>query len=150
MENLSNTGQKSVNIQGRLYIKIIDKFIEIRNFGSYWIHQNIDSGSIKMKRCVNKSFFDQRIMKNERKIDFLNSFIVNRYFKICFEVFWNLQVFWNQECLIKVDNKNIRTTSMTQFWGFYYEPWTYSTHLSSVSIADFDQVNVSWDVIKYH
>ena len=52
--------------------------------------------------------------------------------------------------MFKVDNKNIRTTSMTQFWGFYYEPWTYSTHFSIVSIADFDQVNVSWDVIKYH
>ena len=32
----------------------------------------------------------------------------------------------------KVNNKNTRMTSMT--------------HFSSVSIADFEQVNVSWDV----
>ena len=34
--------------------------------------------------------------------------------------------------MFKVNNKNTRMTSMT--------------HFSSVSIADFEQVNVSWDV----
>ena len=34
--------------------------------------------------------------------------------------------------MFKVNNKNTRMTSMTRF--------------SSVSIADFEQVNVSWDV----
>ena len=35
--------------------------------------------------------------------------------------------------MFKVNNKNLRVTSMTTF--------------SSVSIADFEQVNVSWKVI---
>ena len=34
----------------------------------------------------------------------------------------------------KVNNKNTRMTSMT--------------HFSSVSIADFEQVNVSWEVLE--
>ena len=36
--------------------------------------------------------------------------------------------------MFKVNNKNTRMTSMTRF--------------SSVSIADFEQVNVSWDVLE--
>ena len=47
--------------------------------------------------------------------------------------------------MFKVNNKNTRTTSMTLFWCFYGWFWTYFTHFSSISIVDFEQVNVSWD-----
>ena len=47
--------------------------------------------------------------------------------------------------MFKVDNKNTRTTSLTSFWDFYCYLWTHFTRFSSVSIVDFEQVNVSWD-----
>ena len=46
--------------------------------------------------------------------------------------------------MFKVYNKNTRTTSLTSFWCFYYELWTYFTPFSSVPIVNFEQVNVSW------
>ena len=42
--------------------------------------------------------------------------------------------------MLKVNNKNTRTTMTC----FYCELWKYFTNFSSVSIADFKQVNVSW------
>ena len=36
--------------------------------------------------------------------------------------------------------------SLTSFWCFYYQLWAPFTLFSSVSIADFKQVNVSWEV----
>ena len=50
------------------------------------------------------------------------------------------------ENLFKVNNKDTRTTSMTLFWCFYCELLTYFTPFSSVSIVDFEQVSVGWDV----
>ena len=38
-------------------------------------------------------------------------------------------------------------TSVTSFWCFYSELSTYFTIFSSVSIADFEQVNISWEGI---
>ena len=37
--------------------------------------------------------------------------------------------------------------SMTLFWCFYCYFWTYFTPFSSVSIVDYEQVNVSWESI---
>ena len=46
------TGQRRVIIQERLSIKVVNKFIKIRNFGSYFICQNVDDGgSIKVSGC---------------------------------------------------------------------------------------------------
>ena len=45
--------------------------------------------------------------------------------------------------MLKVDNKNTRTTSLTLFWCFYSKIWTYFTP-SNVSLVDIEQVNVSW------
>ena len=55
--------------------------------------------------------------------------------------------------MFKVNNKNNRTTSLTLLWCFYCQLWSYFTPFSSVSIADFEQVNVSWEWVdgkKYH
>ena len=41
-------------------------------------------------------------------------------------------------------NRNSRTTSLTSFRCFYCWLWTYFTPFSSVSIINFEQVNVSW------
>ena len=46
------------------------------------------------------------------------------------------------ENMFKVNYKNTRTTS---FWCFYCWLWTYFTLMSSISIVDFWQVNVSWE-----
>ena len=35
-------------------------------------------------------------------------------------------------------------TSLTSFWCFYCQLWTYFTPFSSTFIVDFEQVNVSW------
>ena len=52
------TGQSRVTIEEHLHIKIINKFIRIKNLGSYWIDQGIShGGSIKMNRGVQKSCF---------------------------------------------------------------------------------------------
>ena len=48
---------------------------------------------------------------------------------------------WN---ILKAINENTRTTSMTSFWSFC-QLWTYFTHFSTVSIVDFEKVNVSWE-----
>ena len=44
------------------------------------------------------------------------------------------------------DNKKTRTTSMTSFWSFYCSILLYFTSFSSVSIVDFEKLNVSWDL----
>ena len=49
---------------------------------------------------------------------------------------------WN---MFKVNNKETRTMSMTSFWFLYCLLWIYFTHCSSVSIVDFEQVNVGWE-----
>ena len=46
--------------------------------------------------------------------------------------------------LFKVNNKNTRKTPVTSFWCFYCQLWTYFTPFSGVSLADFEQVHVSW------
>ena len=46
---------------------------------------------------------------------------------------------WN---IFKVNNKDTRTTSLSSFWCLYCYLWTYFSPSSSVSIVDFDQVNV--------
>ena len=46
--------------------------------------------------------------------------------------------------MFKVSNKNIRQTSLTSSWCFYYcSLWTYFTSFSGVSIVEFEQANVS-------
>ena len=42
---------------------------------------------------------------------------------------------------------NIKITK-TSFWCFYCKLWTYFTTFSNVFINDFEQVNVSWVMIK--
>ena len=39
-----------------------------------------------------------------------------------------------------------KLTSSTSFWYFCCYLWTYFTPFSSVSIVDFEQVNISWEV----
>ena len=43
--------------------------------------------------------------------------------------------------MFKVDNKS---ASLKTFWVLFCLLWTYFTPVSSVSIVDFEQVNVSW------
>ena len=63
----SLAGQNRVFVQERLHIKVINKFIKVKNCGFYYICLSIDhSGRIKMSRCVSKSCFNQRVMRNAR------------------------------------------------------------------------------------
>ena len=48
--------------------------------------------------------------------------------------------------MFKVKNENIRMMSLMSFCCFYHYLGTYSTPFSSVSIVDFKQVNISWEV----
>ena len=50
--------------------------------------------------------------------------------------------------MFKVNNKNIRRTSMTSFWCSYCYLWTDFTAFSSVSIGNFEHVNLSKRYIK--
>ena len=45
--------------------------------------------------------------------------------------------------MLKVNNKNNKTTSIMSFWCFYCQLGTYFTSFSSVCIAGFKKVNVS-------
>ena len=44
--------------------------------------------------------------------------------------------------------ENTRTTSVTSLWWFYCWLLTYFSSFSSVSIVDFEQVNVSWKMLS--
>ena len=46
--------------------------------------------------------------------------------------------------MLKVNNKDIRTTPLMLFWCFYCKLRTYFTPCS-VSIDDFEQVNADWE-----
>ena len=48
---------------------------------------------------------------------------------------------WN---MFKFNNKNTRTLSLTSFWCFIVNFWSYFTPFSCIFIVDFEQVNVSW------
>ena len=48
---------------------------------------------------------------------------------------------WN---MFKVNDKDIRTTSMSSFWCLHYLLWTYFTPFTCVSTIEFEQVNNSW------
>ena len=61
--------------------------------------------------------------------------------------------------LFKVNNRNGRkrfekctklTMSLTSFWCFHcfhcFELWTYFPYFSTVSIVDFEQLNINWDL----
>ena len=48
--------------------------------------------------------------------------------------------------LFKVDNKDTRTTSSTSLYCLYL--LTYFTPSSSVSVVDFETVNVNWDALE--
>ena len=41
MKNIYTHKDSRIISQKRFEIKVIDKFIKVENFGSYWIHQNI-------------------------------------------------------------------------------------------------------------
>ena len=47
------------------------------------------------------------------------------------------------------NNNEDRVTSLTPFWCLYYYFETYFANCSSVSIAEFEQVNAGW-VISFH
>ena len=51
--------------------------------------------------------------------------------------------------MFKGNNKNTKMTSMMSFWCFYCSLRTYFTPFFSVSIVDFEQVNVSWERINF-
>ena len=44
--------------------------------------------------------------------------------------------------MFQVDNKNTRITSMTSFWWFHCLLKKYFTTFTSISIVNFEQVNV--------
>ena len=48
------------------------------------------------------------------------------------------------EICSKANNKDPKTTSITTFWCLYCYFWIYFTLFVSVSMADFDQVNICW------
>ena len=48
--------------------------------------------------------------------------------------------------LFKGSNKNTCMTSLTSFRYFYCKLWTDFTHRSDVSIVDFEQANVGWEI----
>ena len=50
--------------------------------------------------------------------------------------------------MFKVYNKNTRKASMTSFWCSYCQMWAYFTPSSNDSIVEFEQVNVSWAILK--
>ena len=50
---------------------------------------------------------------------------------------------------IYINDLSDNLESMTSFWCFYNEVWTYFTPFS-VSIVDFEQVNVSWVKTSEH
>ena len=51
---------------------------------------------------------------------------------------WNiLQVDKN---ILQVNKRDIRAISLTLFWCLYCQLWTFFTHFSSASVADFEQV----------
>ena len=60
-------------------------------------------------------------------------------FRVCNRKMWNM---------LKVNNKDTRTASITS--TFLLLTLTYFRPFSSVSIVDFEQVNVSWDVFKLY
>ena len=58
-------GKVELSSQNTFTIKVISKFIKVKNCGTYWICQSIDHGwSIKTSRWVCKSYFNQWIMEN--------------------------------------------------------------------------------------
>ena len=52
----------------------------------------------------------------------------------------------NFDCSNSPNNLNV-TERWNFYWYFYCSFWTYFTSISSVSIIDVEQVNVSWDRI---
>ena len=50
--------------------------------------------------------------------------------------------------MFKVNNKDIRTTSLTSFWCFSFI-WTYFTPFSCVSILDFERLIVCRETILF-
>ena len=49
--------------------------------------------------------------------------------------------------MLKVNNKNSRTMSLTSFWCFYCSLGTHFTPFSSVPMVDFEQVNVASECV---
>ena len=49
------------------------------------------------------------------------------------------------ETVVKVNNKDTTTMSLTSFLCFYTQLRIDFTHYSAVSILDFEQVNAGWD-----
>ena len=72
------SGQSTVVVQECSQTKAGNKVINIKNFGSYFIHQLVGlighNGSIQMSNCVSKSSFNQWIRGNARSC---NVFQVN-------------------------------------------------------------------------
>ena len=58
------------------------------------------------------------------------------YSKLTSETLWKC---WN---MFKVNNKDTRTTPMASIYVFI---WTYFTPCSSVSIFNFEQLNIGWE-----
>ena len=49
---------------------------------------------------------------------------------------------WKRCEIVKVNNKDTRTTILTSLWCLYCELWRYLAYFSTVSIVHFEQVNV--------
>ena len=48
--------------------------------------------------------------------------------------------------MFRINNEDIRTTSISSFWYLYCYLWSYFIPFSSISIVHFEQVKVCWEV----
>ena len=51
--------------------------------------------------------------------------------------------------MFKINNKNIKISSLTSFLSVYCYFWIYSTPFIRVSIVDFEQVDVKWMIFRF-
>ena len=56
---------------------------------------------------------------------------------------WFSNNVWN---LFNINNKNTKATSLTSFWSFYSKFWS-NFRRCSISIVNFEPVNVDWSVL---
>ena len=57
---------------------------------------------------------------------------------------WTIETLEKDVCMFKVNNKDTRAAPLMLYWCLFCELWAYLISSSSVSIANFEQVNVSW------
>ena len=51
--------------------------------------------------------------------------------------------------MFKGSNKDTKTTLKTLFWCLYFKLLTEFRHCFNISVIDFEQVDISWEMINY-